>query len=74
MVNTVKASAVAVDIATLKANEAKDKAAALKAANDRIAQENSAAKLDTGAKAVPTLKEARCTRLHAAPADRGRAL
>lgn len=57
MVNTVKASAVAVDIATLKANEAKDKAAALKAANDKIAQEKSAAKLDTGAKAVPTLKE-----------------
>ncbi|MBN8532954.1 MAG: hypothetical protein J0L51_02575 [Rhizobiales bacterium] len=57
MVNTVKASAVAVDIATLKANEAKDKAAALKAANEKNSQEKSAAKPETGAKAVPTLKE-----------------
>lgn len=52
MVNTVKASVVAVDIATLKANEAKDKAA-----NNKIAEEKAAAKPETGAKAVPTLKE-----------------
>jgi hypothetical protein len=52
MVNTVKASAVAVDIATLKASEAKDKAA-----NNKIAEEKAAAKPETGAKAVPTLKE-----------------
>ena len=57
MVNQVKASTVAVDNAALKAIEAQNKAAALKAANQKAAEEKAAAKPDTGAQAVASLKE-----------------